>query len=778
MSLGFLTPELVWGLVPRCLGVIYVLAFGPLLVQHEIMPGAHRLAPMRLLRERIRRDFPGARKFFEQPTLLWIDDSDLTQRAMAVIGTLCGVAAMYGGAYATYALALAWMLWLSLEPRGLVFPWDTMLQEAGFLAIFLPATHALPSLEASALPLPTVAFMMRWLVLRLMLGFAKLKFVGTGKDDFLYLRGFFVWMPMPTVLGWYGHHAPTWFLRGALGFMFVAETVAPVLGLFAGPVRLVACALLVALMLGIHFTGNWGFFNVGYILLCVCLLDTQSSILDLAREPWSSRLTAWPDLAIHVLMGALFLVSLFYLVFGTSWFTRSWVNWTPDFFPVDREQMRKFSRIFRWFAPLRAIAPFRLVNGYGVFPPNAQPPLRLTPVFEGSDDGVHWKQYGYRFIPSMPSSRPPFIAPYHARLDQWIIYVPMGLHNGSYVGSLLPIATPYGIAGRATMIDLLVQRILAHDPKVLRQLGHNPFPDAPPKLVRVGLLAMTPTRPSELRATGHWWHIRRVGTLVPAIGVASWPERVIVPEPELFHPDLVDYKRRARPLQQVTAAYERGLTADRAVLEGSELTSEDVAHFWGELVPALAEERGDWSRIHERARVIEERFGVEGLYRLHRVLERFAWLLRGATALHRFGDGEPALPAMTSFHYHMLLHELILDGKAAYEATLAEPARIVARAERSTAATQIWALGLLRYDHVMMHVRCFRTYDMGLKGVPGLPSFLEYHDFLCEQIPPDEEFHPRTVKHANGEHTIDGFYPPPPLLHEPPSLDDSASLAG
>jgi hypothetical protein len=72
------------------------------------------------------------------------------------------------------------------------------------------------------------------------------------------------------------------------------------------------------LMVGIHATGNWGFFNIGYILLAVCLLDVHGSIFDLAREPWVSRLGSWPDLAVHGAMAALFVVSLFYLS-GPSW---------------------------------------------------------------------------------------------------------------------------------------------------------------------------------------------------------------------------------------------------------------------------------------------------------------------------------------------------------------------------------------------------------------------------------------------------------------------------
>ena len=38
------------------------------------------------------------------------------------------------------------------------------------------------------------------------------------------------------------------------------------------------------------------------------------------------------------------------------------------------------------------------------------------------------------------------------------------------------------------------------------------------ELIRIGILAMTPTRPSELRATGRWWHVQRLGTVNPVTG--------------------------------------------------------------------------------------------------------------------------------------------------------------------------------------------------------------------------------------------------------------------
>jgi len=73
---------------------------------------------------------------------------------------------VFGGSLAPYAHAAAWLLWLSLEPCTLIFPWDTMLMAAGFLTLFLPTVPALPELTVSTLPYPSVSFIIRFFVSR------------------------------------------------------------------------------------------------------------------------------------------------------------------------------------------------------------------------------------------------------------------------------------------------------------------------------------------------------------------------------------------------------------------------------------------------------------------------------------------------------------------------------------------------------------------------------------------------------------------------------------
>jgi hypothetical protein len=758
MPASLVAPELVWGLIPRFIGLLYVIAFGGLISQLYDGLGSKGLLPIAPRLAAARRDLSPWRRFHQLPTVLWLNSSDRFIRTLPFVGVALGLCIMYGGPIAPVANVLAWMLWLSLEPAGLIFPWDTMLQEAGFLCLFLPGTEPLPALTASALPWPSVAFLFRFFLLRLMLGFGKVKFVGAKSSDSLYLRGFFVWMPSPTPVAWFGHHLPSWMLRSMLYFMFVAEVIAPLLGFFSGPPRLIGYGLLVSLMVGIHLSGNWGYFNIGYALLLTCLLDTQSSIFDLGNEPWASMLHQPSAIALHVVLGFMFLIGLVYLVALDSWSMRTVLHWPFDMFTWNRAWLRTLIN------GLRFLAPFRIINGYGVFPPQAGAPVRSVPVFEGSDDGVTWKAYRYRHMATSAHERSRFVAPYQPRVDMALCYSAGCIYDGSFFGSLIGDGTPYACYARSTWLDRMAQRLLEGDPRLLRKLAHNPFPEAPPKQVRVSVVAMTATSPAVRKATGAWWHTRHVGVFVQPTGKADWPDQLGIPEPEVSHPDWLEFRRRAKPLRAIGAAFLGGAEPDAAVRVSSDFSAEEVAHFWDELVPALQTRRGDYSDYVERSEALVQRYGRLQLARFERIMERFTWLLRLRTERHHYEKLEPKIPIESVFRYHMFLQEMVLDGRAAYQAVLADPSLAAARHQSSSDGAQLWALAMFRRDLMLQHVCAFRWMDMGIDCYNlKLPGIFEYYPVLAAIVPPGEEFRCVTTKLPNGEHTIEGLYPPPAL---------------
>jgi lipase maturation factor 1 len=129
--------------------------------------------------------------------------------------------------------------------------------------------------------------------------------------------------------------------------------------------------------------------------------------------------------------------------------------------------------------------------------------VRPEIVIEGSDDGVSWKEYAFRHKPGDPQRAPRWIAPYHPRLD-WQMW----------------FAALRG-AQRTSWFNVLMLRLLEGKPEVLRLLGTNPFPDAPPRYVRALLYSYRYTRPGTAEARQAWWERELLGLYYPTISLHS-----------------------------------------------------------------------------------------------------------------------------------------------------------------------------------------------------------------------------------------------------------------
>ncbi|HEY6881493.1 MAG TPA: lipase maturation factor family protein [Polyangiales bacterium] len=729
-----LDPALVWGLVPRFVGALYAVAFASLAGQVLGLVGRRGISPAHAQLAAMREHFPGPLRFVRLPTLLWLSSSDRMLWALPRLGMVAGAYAVYGGPGSWFALLLCWAIYLSLDVCALMFPWDCFLIEAGFLTLFLPTVPALPVIESAQLPLPIAAFAFRFLLIRLMWGFAKLKFIGTKKGDSLYLRGFLAWMPMCTPLGYRMQHAPAWFLRFAYGFMWFVEVICPGLAFFRGAPRTIAALGLSALMAGIWATGNWGFFNVGYGALCVALLDTQGSLFD----------TTWAMIEAAPLTHATLFVQLFgsLLYFPVnSWATQTFIHWPFEDITWKRPWLRALIGFYR------ALAPFRFVHAYGVFPPNSSPPIKVLPVFEGSDDGVAYRPYGYRYMPTEPDSRRPIVAPHHPRIDHLCVYAGSGMSESDYLASLVGAGKSFGFSpfSHYGWLDRLAQRLLEGEPSVLALMGHNPFPERPPRYVRVSLRALTP----QALGAQHAWRSRHLGVAFPARTLDPLSFEHWLPPPELFHPDFVHWRKKSPALRAMvrrSAALEHD-----AVLTQSDLTADEVERFWNHVVPAIAEGRADPGRIDAIAATLLAEHGKAQLLRYERLAERYVFMLRLRVEPHFYGDLEPKLDKRSNFRFHLLLHELILDGREAFEAALREPGKVAERAQHVTDRSLLTFSLVMRNQVLRYHGRALRIARCMTNVVePHIPGILEFKDLLTEWVPPDEAWLPVCTREDDG----------------------------
>lgn len=147
--------------------------------------------------------------------------------------------------------------------------------------------------------------------------------------------------------------------------------------------------------------------------------------------------------------------------------------------------------------------PLHLVNTYGAF--GSIDRERYELVFQGTRDEnpgllTDWQEYEFKAKPTDIKRRPVIITPYHYRLD-WAAWFPWSQ-----------------VPGRNAWVPNFIWKLLHNDPGTLSLLAGNPFPDAPPKHMRV-LIYRYKFDPS--RADGAWWTRERMGTHIDAISIKN-----------------------------------------------------------------------------------------------------------------------------------------------------------------------------------------------------------------------------------------------------------------
>ena len=709
MTDEWLRPELIWGAFTRLIGVTYLVAFASLYGQIATWIGERGITPVGHYLSAIRRDFPGIRGFLRFPSLLFLSHSDRTLRVMVGCGIAAAILVIIGGPASFWALLVCYLVFLSLDVGvGLAFPWECVLFEAGILALFLPSTSVLPELAASAAPAPALAWAYRILLVRVVFGFGKFKFIGSTRRDLTYLQGFLINQPLPTKLAWHAHHLPLWVLRGGVLSLFWVEIPGALLTLIPGVPGLIGGAGILGLMLVIHLSGNFGYFNLIVGFLCLPLLDSATpralSLGNLSLDgPWIA--TAF--VAAHTL-GA-----ITYLPWN-SYLSQAWLRW-PFWNTL----------LPRWLAPafslLRAVEPLRWLHAYGVFPPKSMAAIRCAAVVEISYDGEEWHELEYRRAATRPEHAPSFIAPHMMRWDQTLIYETYGTTPHGLVYSVANSGMPYTHA-IFSHTECLLQRILEGQfyEDVIFKRGTFPRPE-PPRLARMRVVLLRPTTLAEHRATGAWWSRQLIGPHHPARAKNPDFWRLHLPEPETFDFDDVFWKKES-VLYQLFDRATRAKNSDDLiptlcdpVAGGRGLSSHDVARFFEEFLDAARAQRGaDWSELAATRASMQARYSSLELRGFERILGRLAFALE-ARLEALFGASE-ALKAALPTHYHRALftHHLVRQGKRVVDEVLGSPERAEGYVHDFTLETGLYLFALFRLPNLVWEAHKVRLLDTAL----------------------------------------------------------------
>jgi hypothetical protein len=243
-------------------------------------------------------------------------------------------------------------------------------------------------------------------------------------------------------------------------------------------IRFAAAGTLGALQVLILATGNYAFFN--WLTLALCLMALDDGVWprrwrDLVSKP-AARGGAWPYWVLRPVAGVLLLLSMVAFLEGVGQPT-SWLGPFPSLY--------------------RTLSPWRTVNHYGLFA--VMTVERPEIVLEGSEDGVDWLPYEFRWKPGDVMRRPAFVAPGQPRVD-WQMW---------FAALSDPAQSPW--------LFRFCQRLLEGSPPVLSLLAKNPFPRAPPRYLRAVLYEYHFTDSVRRRMTGAWWRRRPLGLFCPVL---------------------------------------------------------------------------------------------------------------------------------------------------------------------------------------------------------------------------------------------------------------------
>jgi hypothetical protein len=446
-------------ILERGIAVVYVFAFVAAARQFRALIGEHGLLPVPRYLARL--------SFRQTPSIFHVHYSDRFFATAAWLGALLSAAMAVGLAAALPLWAavlvwlLLWVLYLSIVNVGQTwysFGWESLLLEAGFLAVFLGNDRVAPPLLAM--------WLARLLLFRLEFGAGLIKLRGDSCwRDLTALYYHHETQPMPGPLSWFFHHLPKPLHRVEVLGNHFAQLIVP-FGLFAPqPVASIAGAIVVITQLWLVFSGNFAWLNWLTILLGCSVIDASSAaaVLPIPRRPVLAADPPW--------FAALVIVFAVLTVMMTYYPARNMIS---------RRQRMNMS-----------FNAYHLVNTYGAFGSIGR--TRREVVIEGTDeqevtDKTVWREYEFKGKPGALCRVPAQWAPYHLRLD-WLMWFAAISPHYAY-----PWLRPFML------------RLLQNDPSTLRLLRHNPFPASPPRYVRAQLYRYRFTTAAELRRDHAWWH--------------------------------------------------------------------------------------------------------------------------------------------------------------------------------------------------------------------------------------------------------------------------------
>lgn len=455
----------------RALASVYFIAFLVALNQFVPLLGERGLLPV--------PNFVRQVNFADSPSLFFFFPKDWAFKLAAVLGlalaafAVSGWSEKYGWLLSTAVWAGMWLLYLSFVNVGQTFysfGWETMLLEAGVLAVFLGDEKTAPSL--------IVIYLIRWMLFRTMFGAGLIKIRGDSCwKDLTCLYYHYETQPMPNPLSWYFHWLPKLIHQFGVLFNHFTELVVPFAYFFSQPIAAVSGLITIFFHAWLTVSGNFSF--LGFLTMVLAIPTLNDKLLSRIFP-----ITPPPNLySPHYYQYAVFALAAVVAILSIR--------------PIKN-----------FISPYQAMNTsydsLHLVNSYGAFGTITRP--RYEVIVEGTDEPVitpqtKWREYEFKGKPGDVYRISSQVAPYHLRLD-WLMW---------FAGFTPYYQEPWFIN--------FVAKLLQNDSVTLSLIRINPFLGQSPKYVRALLYEYHFTTPEEHQRSGAWWNRVLVGNYFPAVSL-------------------------------------------------------------------------------------------------------------------------------------------------------------------------------------------------------------------------------------------------------------------
>jgi lipase maturation factor 1 len=549
----------------RALGLIYFSAFYSLVFQVRGLLGPNGLLPAGSYLQEVAKVMPGAVRFWYAPTLLWLNSSSHALSALCWLGMLASVLLILN-VWPRAMFAVCFVLFLSFVAAAEDFSGyqsDGMLLAAGFVCFFMAPAGLRPGLGENQPPPRATLFLLQllWFSIYFESGIAKYFGGDPSWRDFSAMNEYYQNEPLPTWIGWYAAQLPRRF-HEATAFVTVFTELVVVGMIFLPRVFRIICFFFVTfLQIGIILTANYAFLNYLVLALGIFLLD-DAFLLERIPRRWRERIRerlkiepsekSWrknwfrfrrpavqtpdppepeplsllnpPSVPSEEIVSAtpndatkdelpLWRRILSASALWAKAFFLAWVLYATVFL-----LLRQISPGLPLPSkPMTALDPFRIANSYGLF--GRMTWARYEIEFQGSNDGVNWTTYPFRYKPQALNEAPRIYAPYQPRFEWNLWFASLGSWREN----------PFVVRTE--------QQLLFNNSDVLGLFRFNPFPNAPPTHVRTVLWQYWFTDRATRKATGAWWRREFRDLYAPALErtpdgkiiVSEWPQGFVAP---------------------------------------------------------------------------------------------------------------------------------------------------------------------------------------------------------------------------------------------------------